>query len=272
MLTQLAHRPAAAVLTVAVVPLPLQVAAHHPKRHRHHLARHERAHPAPLKRHDPRVRPQDPVVKLNPRSSHAAAPGAKHVDWRITLIARPARRSRDVRPQAHSARDPAATISDFKFSPGTLTIHVGDTVTWTNAGPSEHTATARNGSFDTGPLRKGASASHTFTQSGTFAYFCAIHPFMHGTILVEAASGGSQAPAGSGASTTATTTSTSTSTTSAPTAAGTSTGSTTHESNAATLPNTGLDLGLTLLSALALLVVGVGIRRLVSQDARGSGE
>jgi plastocyanin len=91
-----------------------------------------------------------------------------------------------VAPRAHAATDPVVTISDFQFSPSTITVHVGDTITWTNDGPSAHTATARDGSFDTGLLHKDASASHTFTQPGTFTYFCRIHPFMHGTVIVLA--------------------------------------------------------------------------------------
>ena len=71
------------------------------------------------------------------------------------------------------------------FFPQTVTIHVGDTVTWTNAGPSEHSATAYDHSFNTGLLKKGSSASHTFTQAGTVTYFCSIHPFMHGTVVVK---------------------------------------------------------------------------------------
>lgn len=87
-------------------------------------------------------------------------------------------------PRAHAAGDPGVTISDFQFGPNTITVQVGQAITWANSGPSAHTATARDGSFDTGLLRKGASASHTFTQAGTFTYFCRIHPFMHGTVIV----------------------------------------------------------------------------------------
>ena len=104
---------------------------------------------------------------------------------------------------AHAASDPADIISDFKFSPATITIHVGDTITWTNNGPAPHTATASNGSFDTGNLNKGQSASHTFTQAGTFAYICSIHPFMHGTVVVLAnASTTNNNSSGSGGSST----------------------------------------------------------------------
>ncbi len=113
---------------------------------------------------------------------HAAtvklAGGALGAGGALSSLARPA--------TAHAANDTSVTISDFQFTPATITIHVGDTVTWTNHGPSAHTATANNGSFNTGVLQKGHSASHTFTTAGTFTYICQIHPFMHGTVVVLA--------------------------------------------------------------------------------------
>ena len=48
--------------------------------------------------------------------------------------------------------------------------------------PDAHSATANDGSFDTGILSKGGSGSHTFTQAGTFSYICTPHPFMKGTV------------------------------------------------------------------------------------------
>jgi plastocyanin len=158
-------------------------------------------------------------------------------------------RSRD-RARAHAARDPGATISDYQYSPGTLTIHAGETVTWTNAGPSEHSATANDHSFDTGLLKKGSSASHTFTQAGTFTYFCSIHPFMHGTITVLAA---------------AVTTPASPATT--PAAPTSSPAAPTLTASGPTLPVTGLDLGATALSGLALAGLGFGIRRRIRASA-----
>jgi plastocyanin len=86
----------------------------------------------------------------------------------------------------HSAKDPRVTIADFSFSPASITVHVGDTVQWVNNGPSSHTATANDGSFNTGVLQKGQSASVVFHQPGTFPYHCSIHPFMHGTVVVLA--------------------------------------------------------------------------------------
>ena len=78
-------------------------------------------------------------------------------------------------------------IRDFAFSPRTVEIRVGDTVTWTNRDSVAHTATARNGSFDTGLLAEGASGSVRFTAAGTYRYVCTPHPEMTGTVVVRSA-------------------------------------------------------------------------------------
>lgn len=80
-------------------------------------------------------------------------------------------------------------IFDFKFSPQSVTIRVGDTVTWTNMGSATHTTTSDSGdpaSWNSGDLAPGKSFSFTFTKAGTYTYHCAIHPFMTGTIIVMA--------------------------------------------------------------------------------------
>jgi plastocyanin len=87
------------------------------------------------------------------------------------------------------------TISDFAFSPRTLTINVGDTVRWRNSDPVAHTATATGGAFDTGNIDQGESRTVRFTVAGTYRYICTPHPTMTGTIRVRAASGGSGLPA-----------------------------------------------------------------------------
>lgn len=86
-----------------------------------------------------------------------------------------------------TAADRSVRIADFAFAPRTLTITVGDRVTWTNRDAVEHTATARNGSFDTGLLGDGESATFRFTSAGTYRYLCTPHPSMTGTIVVRAA-------------------------------------------------------------------------------------
>jgi len=82
----------------------------------------------------------------------------------------------------------AATVNmeDFDFSPATVTIQAGGKVIWKNMGQTAHTATATDGSFDTGTVDPGKlkSEAAAFKQAGTFDYTCTIHPQMHGTIEV----------------------------------------------------------------------------------------
>lgn len=87
------------------------------------------------------------------------------------------------------AADATVRIEGFAFTPGSVTVEVGDTVTWRNDDTAGHTATAA-GAFDTGSIAPGASAAITFDTAGTFAYVCSIHPQMTGTVIVQAAGGG----------------------------------------------------------------------------------
>jgi len=79
----------------------------------------------------------------------------------------------------------SVTIASFAFSPASLTVKVGDTVTWTNQDSIGHSATANDGTFDTGILDQGKSGSFTFTKAGRYEYHCSVHPNMHGTIIVQ---------------------------------------------------------------------------------------
>ena len=84
-----------------------------------------------------------------------------------------------------SAEDYDISITDDKdFSPGELTINVGDTVTWTNDDDSPHTVTAEDGQFDSGNMGEGATWSYTFTEVGTYDYRCDYHSSMTATITV----------------------------------------------------------------------------------------
>jgi plastocyanin len=95
-----------------------------------------------------------------------------------------------------AAAGPTVTIMNFSFSPATIDVKAGDTVTWRNSDEADHTATGK--AFDTGVLSKGSTGSFTFEQAGTFTYICSIHPSMHGTVRVAAASGGGEDGGGSG--------------------------------------------------------------------------
>jgi amicyanin len=85
-------------------------------------------------------------------------------------------------------------IADFAFEPAELTITAGETVTWTNLDGVAHTATATDGSWDTGLLDEGESGSITFTTPGTYDYRCTPHPSMTGRIVVEAATPATASP------------------------------------------------------------------------------
>ncbi|MEA2469283.1 MAG: hypothetical protein QOE38_281 [Thermoleophilaceae bacterium] len=143
-----------------------------------------------------------------------------------------------------AAASTGVTIKNFAFAPASTSIHVGDTITWTNQDVTAHTATASDGSFDTGNINQGKSGSHTFTKAGTFAYICSIHPSMHGTVVVAAATGGSGS-GGSGSSGSGGTT-------------------TTPSSNSgSSLPQTGLDIAVVVLLAALMMAAGTALRRTV---------
>jgi plastocyanin len=80
-----------------------------------------------------------------------------------------------------AASGTAVTIQNFAFSPSPLSAKVGDTVTVTNKDNTNHTFTADDNSFDTGPFSSG-SKTVKLTKTGTLTYHCNIHSFMHGTI------------------------------------------------------------------------------------------
>jgi len=73
-------------------------------------------------------------------------------------------------------------IRDEQFMPATITIAVGDWVTWVNFDDDEHTATGEN--FDTGKLDTGARAEIQFNTPGSYIYTCQFHPEMHGEVIV----------------------------------------------------------------------------------------
>ena len=169
-------------------------------------------------------------------------------------------------PKAIAAASGSVAIADFSFTPGTITIDQGDTVTWTNSGPSGHSATSTNGAFDTGILKKGASGSHTFDQAGTYSYICTPHPFMHGTVVVRAAQAGGGDTSGSGSGATG--------------GAGTTGGSGTQPAaseGGPTLPNSGADSAALLILGALMLLFGMAVHWVTSraheqEDPRSRGQ
>lgn len=75
-------------------------------------------------------------------------------------------------------------ISNMNFTPSSLTVKAGTTVTWVNNDNITHTVTADDGSFTSGDLKYGNSYSHTFSTAGTYAYHCKYHSSMTGSVIV----------------------------------------------------------------------------------------
>jgi plastocyanin len=88
-------------------------------------------------------------------------------------------------PRATPESETSVDIRNFAFDPAEVHVSAGSTVTWTNQDQLAHTATASDGTFDTGSLNQGDSGSVTFDDPGTFDYECAIHPSMQGRVVVE---------------------------------------------------------------------------------------
>jgi plastocyanin len=84
----------------------------------------------------------------------------------------------------------AVSIDNFTFTPASLTVKAGTTVTWTNHDDIPHGIASSNNAFKKSQaLDTDDAYSFTFTTPGTYQYFCYLHPHMVGTVVVEAATG-----------------------------------------------------------------------------------
>jgi plastocyanin len=90
-------------------------------------------------------------------------------------------------PSGDAVRSAEVEIEDFSYRPDPVTIEEGGKVIWKNRDSVPHTATAADGSFDTGTIEEDKIKSETFKEPGTYEYVCSIHPQMHGTVEVVAA-------------------------------------------------------------------------------------
>jgi len=79
------------------------------------------------------------------------------------------------------------------FDPAQVNVAPGDTVTWTNADTASHTVTSGKPSdnqtgtvFDSSLVKAGATFAFKFTDAGTFDYYCQVHPWMTGQVIVGA--------------------------------------------------------------------------------------
>jgi plastocyanin len=79
------------------------------------------------------------------------------------------------------------TVTDNKFTPKSIEVGVGDTVTWRFEGTSAHNVTADDFHSD---LTKKGEFTHTFDKAGDFSFVCTVHPGMRGTVKVSESAGG----------------------------------------------------------------------------------
>ena len=77
------------------------------------------------------------------------------------------------------------SIVNMTFTPASITVTPGTTVTWNNNDNMTHTVTADDNSFNSGNIGTGASFAKTFSVAGTFTYHCSIHPSMTGKVVVK---------------------------------------------------------------------------------------
>ena len=76
-------------------------------------------------------------------------------------------------------------IQGFAFSPSTITVTAGTSVTWTNYDNVAHTVTSDDGLFDSGSIQQNATFTHKFDSTGTFDYHCTPHPQMTASVVVH---------------------------------------------------------------------------------------
>lgn len=80
--------------------------------------------------------------------------------------------------------------SSYAFSPKTISVSVGDTVTWDNRSSASEGHTVTGDGLDSGTLKQGDDYSFKFRKAGTFKYLCEFHPSMKGTVKVKGSGGG----------------------------------------------------------------------------------
>jgi len=85
------------------------------------------------------------------------------------------------------AADISVKIANFTFDPPQITVETGTTVVWTNDDDIPHTVTSTTQAFKSAALDTDDKFSQTFTAPGEYEYFCSIHPYMTGKVVVKPA-------------------------------------------------------------------------------------
>jgi LPXTG-motif cell wall-anchored protein len=232
-------------------------------------AEQELAPPAEQQPAPPAEQQPAPPAEQQPAPPADQPPAPAHPPAEQDLGAESDRRPQKVGPIATAAASTTVTIEGFAFSPKSITVDVGDTVTWRNNDDVAHSATAEDGSFDTGTFGNGRSRSETFDTAGTFQYICTPHPFMKGTVEVNAASGGEgggesgsgAGDGGSGSGSGSSSGSGSGSSSSSSESGSSTSGSGSSSDSGSVLPDTGADAATLAILGLLFLALGAAVQR-----------
>jgi plastocyanin len=133
--------------------------------------------------------------KYSARDSFAISPILKHLNTRtlafamfiaLALLSSTHGKDSQTKESIFAKAKTEVTIDNFSFSPNTLTLPAGATVTWTNRDTLPHVVSSADNQFKKSTvLKTGQSFSDTFGTSGTYSYFCSIHPRMTGKIIIK---------------------------------------------------------------------------------------
>ena len=103
----------------------------------------------------------------------------------LALAAAPARWARFARAADTAPATVSVTIDNFSFTPKEITVAKGTTVIWTNHDDVPHTVVSPDKAFRSKALDTDEQFSFTFSDAGTFGYFCSVHPMMTGKVTVK---------------------------------------------------------------------------------------
>ena len=89
-----------------------------------------------------------------------------------------------------SSSRPGCEADDTCYVPNQIVVDSGQTVTWINDDSAFHTVTSghydeHDGMFDSGQLDPAQKFSYTFAESGQFSYYCKLHPWMEGEVIIK---------------------------------------------------------------------------------------
>ena len=125
-------------------------------------------------------------ARFNPQAAprHGRCRGGAALLCACALLAAPDGAAPAVDP-ASAAQPGSIAIRNFMFSPMSLVVPAGATVSWTNYDPEPHTIRSVDDTFRSGALDQNETFSHRFDQPGSYRYACSIHPQMVATIVVK---------------------------------------------------------------------------------------